>query len=174
MSKAQALSELAAIVAPINSTRRKPSDQTIFDEFVQQIYLPFYRRKWKRSTAMTNEDRITRYLTSELGPRSLGSFERDELQGLLDARGRKLSFHVVTHLRWDLKQIFDMAVAEGYLRRNPATLLFTPRYARRPTPRIMTVDEVRQLFQILDVRERLIAKLAVLAGMRPGEIFALK
>lgn len=67
-----------------------------------------------------------------------------------------------------------MAVAEGYLRKNPATLLFTPRYARRPAPRIMTVDQVRQLFQILDVRERLIAKLAVLAGMRPGEIFVLK
>ena len=174
MSKAQAQSELAAIVAPINSTRREPSDQTTFDEFVQQIYLPFYRRKWKRSTVMTNEDRIARYLTSELGPRSLGSFRRDELQELLDQKGRTFSFNVVSHLRWDLKQIFDMAVAEGYLRRNPATLLFTPRYARRPAPRIMTVDQVRQLFQVLDVRERLIAKLAVLAGMRPGEILALK
>lgn len=174
MTKAQALSELAAIVAPINNSPREPSEQTTFDEFVQQIYLPFYRRKWKRSTAMTNEDRIAHYLTSELGPRSLGSFERDELQDLLDAKGRTHSFYVVSHLRWDLKQIFDMAVAEGYLRKNPATLLFTPRYARRPTPRIMTVDQVRQLFQILDVRERLIAKLAVLAGMRPGEIFVLK
>jgi len=72
--KTQALSELAAIVAPINSTRREPSEQTTFDGFVQQVCLPFYRRKWKRLTAMTNEDRIARYLTSELGPRSLGSF----------------------------------------------------------------------------------------------------
>ena len=29
------------------------------------------------------------------------------------------------------------------------------------------------MFAVLDERERLIAKLAVLAGMRPGEIFAL-
>jgi hypothetical protein len=29
------------------------------------------------------------------------------------------------------------------------------------------------LFSVLDVREQLIAKLAVLAGMRPGEIFRL-
>ena len=32
----------------------------------------------------------------------------------------------------------------------------------------------RQLFWALDVRERLTARLALLAGMRPGEIFGLK
>jgi len=37
----------------------------------------------------------------------------------------------------------------------------------------MTMEEVRTLFGVLDVRERLIARLAVVAGMRPGEIFAL-
>jgi integrase len=37
----------------------------------------------------------------------------------------------------------------------------------------MTLDEVRQLFAVLGLRERVIAGLAVLAGMRPGEIFAL-
>jgi integrase len=38
----------------------------------------------------------------------------------------------------------------------------------------MTVEEVRVLFSVLETRERLIAKLAILAGMRPGEIFGLK
>jgi integrase len=38
----------------------------------------------------------------------------------------------------------------------------------------MTVDEVRRLLSVLDVRERLIARLASIAGMRPGEIFGLK
>lgn len=33
---------------------------------------------------------------------------------------------------------------------------------------------MKSLFSVLDVRELLIAKLAVVAGMRPGEIFALK
>ncbi len=60
------------------------------------------------------------------------------------------------------------------MRRNPATLLFTPRECRRAATRVMTVEEVRQLFSVLDLRERLIARLALLAGMRPGEIFGLK
>jgi integrase len=80
----------------------------------------------------------------------------------------------VDHLRWDLKQIFDMAVAEGYLQRSPAALLFTPRWCRRPKRRVMTVEDVRQMLSVLGVRERLIAKLALLAGIRPGEIFGLK
>jgi integrase len=35
-------------------------------------------------------------------------------------------------------------------------------------------EEVRRLCSVLDVRERLIARLALLAGMRPGEVFGLK
>jgi integrase len=173
MTKAEAQIELAALVAPVNSKWRGPSEERSFGGFVQDVYLPFYRRKWKRSTMMTNEDRLAHHLISEFGARQLASFNRDELQALLDRKAHMLSFSVVDHLRWDLKQIFDMAVAEGYLRRSPATLVFTPRDCRRAQGRIMTVEEVRVMFQVLDLRERLIAKLAVLAGMRPGEIFGL-
>src|SRR5271165_3249685 len=64
MTKAQAQSVLAALVAPINSRRGEPSEQKNFGDFVRNVYLPFYRRKWKRSTAMTNEDRLAHHLTS--------------------------------------------------------------------------------------------------------------
>jgi hypothetical protein len=33
---------------------------------------------------------------------------------------KALSFSMVDRLRWDLKQIFDMAVAEGYFAPRPA------------------------------------------------------
>ena len=72
-----------------------------------------------------------------------------------------------------MKQIFDMAVAEGQIERNPALLLFTPKEATKPVRRVMTMKEVQICFGALDQRERLIAKLAIIAGMRPGEIFAL-
>jgi integrase len=38
----------------------------------------------------------------------------------------------------------------------------------------MDIRQVRTCFSVLETRERLIVKLALLAGMRPGEIFALK
>lgn len=174
MTKAQAQFGLASLVAQANNKRTEPSERQTFGDFVRAVYFPFYRRKWKRTTTMTNEDRLAHHLMSDFDGRSVGSFGRDELQAFLDRKGQTLSFNVVNHLRWDLKQIFDMAVAEGYLHRSPAMLLFTPRDCRRAEVRVMTVEEVRRLLSVLDVRERLIARLAIIAGMRPGEIFGLK
>jgi integrase len=77
------------------------------------------------------------------------------------------------HLRWDLKQIFDMAIAEDLIRRNPAALLFTPAEAKRGPRLVMTIEEVKKCFAVLDPRERLIVQLGIVAGMRPGEIFGL-
>jgi integrase len=37
----------------------------------------------------------------------------------------------------------------------------------------MSVEEVNKLISILDLRERLVVMLAILAGLRPGEIFGL-
>ena len=175
MTKSQARDELAAILVSIKAHHQAPSNECTFGNFVEQTYLPFYRRKWKDSTAGSNEDRLKHHLTCEFAGRALGSFTRNELQDLLDRKAASaLSFNTVNHLRWDLKQIFRMAVAEDYLRKNPAELLFTPRQAHRAIGRAMTWQDVRLLFSVLEARELTVCMLATVAGMRPGEIFALK
>lgn len=125
--------------------------------------------------AQSNEDRIRQHLLSRYFRRELGSMDHHELQALLDRKAQQgFSSSTVDCLRWDLTQIFNMALTESYIHRNPAALLFTPREAPRPNRLRMRWEEVRLLFSVLDLRELLIAKLAVIAGMRPGEIFALK
>ncbi len=175
MTKAQAQAELGTILSPINGRACAPSASAKVGEFVENIYLPFYRRKWKRSSTMTNEGRLRIYLLSAFSERTLGSFTRDELQSFLDDKANAgLSFSTVAHLRWDLRQILRMAVAEGYLLRSPAELLFVPRDAIRPERPVMNGEEVQRCFSVLEMRERLIVKLALLAGLRPGEILGLK
>jgi hypothetical protein len=61
---------------------------------------------------------------------------RDELQDLFDLKASEFSFSTFDHLRWDLKEIFDMAVSEGHRERNPALLLFKPREAKRSERRV--------------------------------------
>jgi integrase len=171
--KADAERNLARILEPINTAAGEQTPALEFGAFVRQVYLPFYRRKWKASTTGCNQGRIGLYL-SEFERDSLKSFSRDKLQAFLDRKAVGLSHSIVSHLRWDLRQIFRMAVAEGYLLRNPAELLFVPREAKRyPKPRL-TLEQASLLFSVLDLRERVIAGLAILAGMRPGEIFALR
>jgi integrase len=130
-------------------------------------------RKWKGSTAENNINRVNTHVVTAFGGGRVRDFRRDELQSFLDGKCSKLGFSMVDHLRWDLKQIFDMAVAEDLVRKNPALLLFTPREAKRGQRLVMTIEEVNQCFAVLEMRERLIVQLAVVAGMRPGEIFGL-
>jgi integrase len=169
MTKTEARQAVEVIIAKLS-----PQSSTLFGEFVENVYFPYYSRKWKPSTCENNKQRMRTHLLGAFNDRPLDSLLRDELQDFMDAKGNAgLSFSVDDHLRWDLKQIFDMAIAEGKVVRNPALLLFTPKTAAKPIHRAMTVPEVRQCFAALGQRERLIAKLAVLAGMRPGEIFAM-
>ncbi len=128
----------------------------------------------RRPRPRRNESRVRHHILGSFGGRELSSFTRVELQDFLDAKAESLSYSVVDHLKWDLRQILELGKAEGFLERNPAALLFTPRAAQRPTRKRLNWKEVQQLFNVLDLRERLIAMLAVLAGMRPGEILALQ
>src|SRR4029450_11608286 len=141
--KSEAEERLAKILEPINSRRDEPSPTMKFGHFVRRICPPFYTRKWKGSPTATNVDRLEHHLIDVFGERPLEGFAggrgRDELQKFLDEKARKMSYSTVAHLRWDLKQIFDMAVSEGYMERNPAELLFIPKEATRAETRRMTL-----------------------------------
>ena len=173
--KVNAELKLAQVLEPINNPATKAGEDYDFGAFVREVYLPFYHRKWKASTRYSNEQRVNSHLTSAFEKRNLRNFSRDELQDFLDAKARRgISHSIATHLRWDLRQIFRMAYVEGLIPRNPAELLFVPRDAKRyPKPRL-TLEQVRLLFSVLELRERIISGLAILAGLRPGEIFALR
>ena len=101
------------------------------------------------------------------------------LDGLVKADGSgRMAFTTVDHLRWDLKQMFDLAAAEGIVLRNPThsgkMLLFVPRECPQPIRRVMSVDDVKLAISVLDIRERVVFKLTVLAGMRVSEVFGLR
>src|SRR5262245_52774765 len=62
------------------------SSNVVLKSFVEDVYFPFYERRWKTSTAMTNKDRIQREIVMPLGHRELRTFTRDELQNFLDSK----------------------------------------------------------------------------------------
>lgn len=144
-------------------------------EFVVQVYLPFQRGKWKRSTQGTSENRIRHHVLTELGDTALKDFTLRPLQGFLERKADAgLSFSVVDHLRWDLSAIFEMAVAEKVVTANPATRLYTPKNAPKGRTRAMTAEEVSIALGAFEPRERLLLHMAIFAGFRPGEMLALQ
>jgi len=175
MTKTEAHQALELILAPINQSVGSPSTSDKLAHFIEGVLLPFYRRKWKPSTAITTENRLRKHLLADFGSRAIGSFNRNELQSWLERKATDgLSQKTIDHLRWDLSQVFRMAQLEGSISRSPATLLYTPRCAGRTSTRRMNWKEVNTCLSVLDTRERLIAMLAVVGGMRTGEIIGLQ
>ena len=171
MTKSEAKERLEAILRPVNAATEGVGPTVL--AFLEATYFPFFARKWKPSTLATNRDQVGREIGGALGDRALAGLTRDDLQGFLDSKAG-LAYSTVSHLRWDLKQIFDVAMSDGLVDRNPAAALFVPRGCSKPKRRIMTIDDIRLAVTVLPLRERLVFKLAVLAGMRPGEIFGLR
>jgi integrase len=142
---------------------------------VTDQYVPFYRKGWKESTAGTSQQIITTHLIPELGDRLLQVIGREELQKVLDGKARKLSFSAVAHIRWFLNAIFKLALSDGCIAKNPAAELIIPKNCQAGREmRPLTEEEVNRYLEVFDLREKLIARLAIFEGMRPGEILALR
>jgi hypothetical protein len=176
VTQSEAAIILAGILRPINEGSVPVTTPVLtFGQFVEQVYLPHCRRSWKRSTDSTSGPVIARYLTPVLGERVLTSITRTEMQDLLEAKAPVLCRNVVGHLRWYLNAIFKLALSDGMVDHNPAAELRIPKHCKPGRfMRSLTEDEVIQYLDVLDLQERLIARLAIYEGLRPGEILALR
>ena len=174
MSKTDAQQKQAEFMKEVNAHLADAPDPDItLGDFLDGVALPFYRLKWKRSTASTTENRITHHL-AEFRETRLQAISLKTLQEFLNVKARELSRSMVAHLRWDLRALFKLALAEGYTHRDPTAALYIPKEAKVEPTRAMTGKEVEQYVAALDLRERVIAHLAIFAGMRPGEILGLQ
>ena len=128
MTRAEAECVLSAILREVNSgTTNAARPVYTFEQYVNEVYLPFARRSWKESTAATSEQIVKSHLLPELGRTLLHAFRREDLQDFLDLKALHLSESVVSHQRWFLSGIFKLAVSDGVVLANPAAELRIPR-----------------------------------------------
>src|SRR5260370_5469935 len=127
MSKGQAETIMASILDPLNEkagTRQARS--FTFKQYVEDVYLPVCRRKWKESTRMTSEPTIKGHLVPTFGDTPMIDITRDAMQALLDKMSTTHSSSLVGHLRWHLSGIFKMALVDVAVSLSPTGGLYTP------------------------------------------------
>jgi integrase len=176
MLKGEAEAILSAILREVN-TGAAHTARTVytFEQFTNDVYLPFGRRGWKESTAGTSEQIVQSHLVPEFGKFLLHAIRREELQDFLDRKALELSSSVVSHLRWFLNGIFKLALSDGVVLCNPAGELKIPRKCQPGrSMRPLTEEEVGAYLEVFALREKLISRLAIFEGLRPGEILALR
>lgn len=176
MGRGEAEAALSAILQPINSgLGQGPRPLYTLERFIEVVYLPFCRRSWKDSTAGTSEQIVATHLIPVFGKSLLPAIRREELQDLLDRKALELSESPVKHLRWFMNAIFKLALSDGLVLNNPAAELRIPKRCRQGRAmRPLTEEEVNKYLEVFDLREKLISRLAIFEGMRPGEILALR
>src|SRR5664279_390413 len=126
-----------------------------FGVYLEQVFMPLCRRKWKESTRMTTEPRMKLRLMPAFGSQLLRDITRDQMQTFLDQKAKNLSRSIVHHLRWDLNSIFKTAMSDSLIGKNPAAALFTPACKPEGEKRVMSPQEIRLALSVLDARERL-------------------
>jgi len=176
MSRSEAEGVLSTILREINAGLASAARPVYtFEQFVNEVYLPFCRRSWKESTAGTSEQIIKSHLVPAFGEILLAALRRDVLQDYLDSKALELFESVVSHMRWFLNGIFKLALSDGLVLSNPAAALKIPKRCRTGRAmRPLAEKEVIEYLDALDLREKLIARLAIFEGLRPGEVLALR
>jgi len=176
ITKSEAQVQLAAILAPINEGLVATAGRVVtFGEFVEKHFLPWQELAWKQSTAATTAQRIRSLVMPVFKNKLIKTITRDELQRFLAHRAQTHSKSVVAHLRWDLSAIFNLAHSDGLLAFNPAAELRVPRRCKEGrAKRALTEEEIVAYLDALELPERLMARLAIFEGMRPGEIYSLR
>jgi len=166
---------MASILQPLNeNSGQKTPPRYSFSEYVEDVFLPVHRRKWKESTRTTSEHSIRRHLIPTLGDLLLSEIGREQLQALLDRKAQTHSASVVAHLRWYMSAILRMALSDGAVTVNPSPGLFTPACQQEKPRRVLSGEDIRIALGALALREQLMFRMAVFAGMRPGEILAVR
>ncbi len=166
---------LAQILQPLKeSAEFRQAPIYTFKQYIADVFLPTYRQKWKESTRSTFEPDILRYLVPAFGDQLMSMIIRQNMQKFIGDKASGLSSSIVGHLRWHLNAIFKMAVSDGVVEFNPAEALFIPACKGTPDKRTMSKEEVLTALNVLDVRERLVVRMGIFDGMRPGEIYAIQ
>ena len=106
----------------------KDSPNPTVAEFIATTFYPHKRRSWKDSTKSTTEQRINTHLVGDLGDKPISELRREAMATYLDEKAASGRSHsIVAHLRWDLKAILDLAVADGIVPTNQAIALTVPK-----------------------------------------------
>lgn len=131
-------------------------------------------RPYKPSTLRTYRTKLDTYVLPALGDYRLSELRRHEVQGLVDellARG--LAASSVRNALDPLRAIYRRAMQRDQVAANPTMNLEVPTTRKRRV-RIATAVEARSLLEALPVGERAVWATAFYAGLRRGELQALR
>jgi integrase len=178
MTKYQAQDSLEEVIAQRTGGSTQPrADERIVTLawFTRNRFFPLREGStWKEGTAASRKSAIERDLLANLGEVPMEQVDKFMLQTHLNRLARTLSAGRVMHARFFMKAIFEEAIDQGFVEKNPARKLMLPKDLRPVDRTTLTWNQLRLVLASAPLRDRILLILDMTETFRPSELFALR
>ncbi len=179
MTKTQAREALAREVAKqrgwFRTNGQVMNDGSVtLNWFCRNRYFPLKEGDWREETAKTKKGLIQSNLLDDLGEIPLKNFDRFTLQMHVNKLGKTCSKDTVLQMRAYLRDMFEEAVDQDFLYKNPAARVKVPNNLREKDTTTLTWDQLRMALEVLDEGDRILVELDMTDALRPSELFAVR
>jgi len=162
-------------IAAQNSGQRRAEATMFFGVFVAEHFQSVALPTLKPSTQEIYSFLLRKHLLPRFRDRRLCDITRAEVQQFLIGKLKSgYAWETTHHLRSLLSKVIGTAVDWNYLSDNPVCGAKMPERSLKRPHRFLSLDEARRLIEASDEPVRTIVLLAVMTGLRIGEILALR
>ena len=166
--------EIAKQTGQIADGRILKDGTVTFEWFVRNRYFPLRHGDWRPKTAREKKAQIEIDLISRFGSESIEAIDKFELQTHLNHLARNYCQDRVKQARSYLKSIFDEAIEQEFLVKDPARKLKIPKNLRPKDKQILSWEQLRAVLAKATRRDRLLLMLDMTDALRPSELFAIR
>lgn len=145
-----------------------------FEWFVRNRYFPLRQGDWRPQTAIEKMAQIEIDLIGGLGLYPLDSFDKFMLQTHVNRLADRYSQDRVKQARSYLKSIFDEAIEQEFLVKDPTRKLRIPKNLRPKDKSVLSWEQLWRVLGKAKRRDHLLLLLDVTEALRPSELFALR
>jgi integrase len=147
---------------------------TTFEWFVRNRYFPLRQGDWRPETAKEKMAQIEIDLIEKFGSLALESIDRFMLQTHVNQLADRYNQDRVKQARSYLRSIFDEAIEQEFLMKDPSRKLKIPKNLRPKDKQVLNWDQLWLILASTSRRNRLLLMLDMTAALRPSELFALR
>jgi integrase len=166
--------EIAKQTGHIADGRVLKDGTVTFEWFVRNRYLPLRQGDWRPETAKEKTAQIEIDLIGKFGSEPIESIDKFALQTHLNDLAGRYSQDRVKQARSYLKSIFDEAIEQEFLVKDPTRKLKSPKNLRPKDKQILTWDQLRAVLAKASRRDRILLMLDMTDALRPSELFAIR